>query len=121
MGKCTKEPWAIREDDWNDFEHTIMAGQKRIAEVKHFNDGKDNGFPNDPMFEEGEANAARIVACVNACEGMEDPAKEIEDLKSAQIELVAALKTCIASLCTYGSHPIIEKQVRVALLKGGQQ
>jgi hypothetical protein len=39
-----------------------------------------------------QANAARIVACVNACAGMEDPAAEIalltERLKNAQEELV---------------------------------
>ena len=32
-------------------------------------------------------------------------------------ELLEALKTCYASLCTYGSHPIIEKQVENVLRK----
>lgn len=58
-----------------------MAGKTRIAEVKHYNDGSDDAFINDPMFEEGEANAYRIIQCVNACEWMEDPSKEIDTLK----------------------------------------
>lgn len=32
-------------------------------------------------------------------------------------ELLDALKVCYKSLCTYGSHPIIEKQVENALRK----
>jgi len=35
----------------------------------------------------GENNAARIVACVNACAGMEDPAKEIATLRARIAEL----------------------------------
>ena len=33
------------------------------------------------------ANAARIVACVNACEGMADPAAEIAALRARVAEL----------------------------------
>ena len=40
--------------------------------------------------ERGYANAARIVACVNACTGMADPAKEIERLRRCEAELDAA-------------------------------
>ena len=32
-------------------------------------------------------------------------------------ELLKALQVCYASLCTYGSHPIIEKQVENVLRK----
>ena len=38
-------------------------------------------------FDNATANAKRIVECVNACEGMEDPAKEIEALKAKYKEL----------------------------------
>ena len=34
-----------------------------------------------------EAAAARIVACVNACEGMADPAAEIAELRARVAEL----------------------------------
>ena len=30
-------------------------------------------------------------------------------------EIIEALKVCYRSLCTYGSHPIIEKQVETVL------
>jgi hypothetical protein len=38
-------------------------------------------------------------------------------LISAAPDLLAALEVCYASLCTYGSHPIIQQQVEKALLK----
>lgn len=38
-------------------------------------------------------------------------------LMAVSPELLEALKTCYASLCTYGSHPIIEKQVENVLRK----
>ena len=34
--------------------------------------------------ETGKANALRIVACVNACAGMEDPAEEIDKLRAKE-------------------------------------
>lgn len=44
-----------------------------------------------------EANAERIVACVNACQGMVDPDSEIQDLKQTQDELCKALETIMSS------------------------
>jgi len=38
-------------------------------------------------------------------------------LISAAPELLEALKTCYASLCTYGQHPIISMQVENAIAK----
>lgn len=38
-------------------------------------------------------------------------------LLAAAPELLEALQVCYASLCTYGSHPIIEKQVENVLRK----
>jgi hypothetical protein len=43
---------------------------------------------------------------------------EMEALKAERDELAAALTACFGSLCTYGKHPVIEKQVHVALSKG---
>ena len=44
---------------------------------------------------------------------------EIENYKKKSFapELLEALRVCYASLCTYGSHPIIEKQVENILKK----
>ena len=38
------------------------------------------------------ANAARIVSCVNACVGMEDPAREIERLKAERDRLLNVIR-----------------------------
>lgn len=40
-----------------------------------------------------------------------------QSLISASPDLLEALKVCYKSLCTYGSHPIIEKQVENAIRK----
>lgn len=42
-----------------------------------------------PNYREHEANAARIVACVNACAGMTDPAAEIAALREALANMLA--------------------------------
>ena len=48
-------------------------------------------IPREGGVDEGKANARRIVACVNACEGMEDPSSEIDSLRKdiAAMELNA--------------------------------
>ena len=43
--------------------------------------------------------------------------KKLERKKEINNELLNALKICYASLCTYGSHPIIENQVENVLRK----
>lgn len=45
-----------------------------------------------------------------------------EDLANAKLiasapDLLEALEVCYASLCTYGRHPLIEKQVNEAIKK----
>ena len=41
------------------------------------------------------ANAARIVSCVNACTGMQDPAQEIAELRSQRDALLKAAKATL--------------------------
>jgi len=45
--------------------------------------------------ERQEANLNRIVACVNACESMADPAAEIAKLRADNERLRAALEACL--------------------------
>ena len=56
-----------------------------------------------------EANASRIVACVNACAGMEDPAAEIDELKRQRDELLEALNMARDYIvcCTCGGPALV--------------
>lgn len=71
--KHTPEPWAIDPDDrpnmhWNN--HIVSEANPNIAICFMAHDGTEQN-------ERGEANARRIVACVNACAGI-----PISDLES---------------------------------------
>ena len=57
----------------------------------------------------GIANAARIVTCVNACAGMEDPAAEIDELKRQRDELLEALNMARDYIvcCTCGGPALV--------------
>ena len=73
--KHIKEPWILLESTaWSRSQITSEDGRHQIA------------------FDLTESNARRIVACVNACVGMEDPKKEVEELKKDKAELLEALK-----------------------------
>lgn len=97
MSKHTKEPWSVhhyRKDDkvqavggitdrgFLSCSRTIGAGDIMVAEC-HMRDmcGEDGGWPFPHTMEEMDANVQRIIACVNACEGMEDPIEEIRKLR----------------------------------------
>ena len=76
----------------------------------------------------GRANACRIVACVNACEGMEDPAAEIAELKRQRDELLGLVKAVVyhslsvtvnGTLCA--AFPWVEYEVMVNKAKGGEK
>lgn len=53
---------------------------------------------------EGKANAARIVACVNACDGMEDPAAWIRAQGTRLGTLVIEVKQLREKLALRGKH-----------------
>ena len=77
--KHTPEPWELRK----------MHGTEMWGAKSHISDWF--------VFEFAlEKDAARIVACVNACAGMDDPAAEIERLRAERGELLAALENLIA-------------------------
>ena len=62
----TPEPWAIDPDDrpnmhWNN--HIVSEANPNIAICFMAHDGTEQN-------ERGEANARRVVACVNACKGI---------------------------------------------------
>ena len=45
--------------------------------------------------EEAKANTRRIVTCVNACAGMDDPAAEIEKLRRQRDELLGLVRAVV--------------------------
>ncbi len=76
MSKHTPEPWkskgcVIRKDGF-------FEGKAR-----------DNAYIGECDAEE---NSVRIVACVNACAGMENPAEEIAKLRADKARLIDALR-----------------------------
>ena len=69
---------------------------------------------------EAEANASRIVACVNACAGMEDPAAEIERFKAQRAELVmdkADIAMQGADAAIQGSDATIQRNTLLRAVK----
>lgn len=58
--KGTQGKWRI-EKKYRKFETVIKCGKIRVAESKHYNTGDDDWSKNDPMFEEGYANAKLIA------------------------------------------------------------
>lgn len=66
----TKEPWHV-DEDFNIAHKGI--GESVIATTHYYG--------------EYEANARRIVACVNACAGMADPATELTAIRARVAEM----------------------------------
>lgn len=89
MSKHTAGPWAVDTDTQERFcsktgqrlesqrTHRVMAGDKWVS----------------CTFNDDEANAQRIVACVNACEGIGDPAafrRQYDEMLEALLAVRAA-------------------------------
>ncbi len=77
MSKHTPGPWNVGSHghilkDKNTFDFVRIASPYR-----------DGAFESDPV---AIANAARIVACVNALEGIEDPAEFVRQAKMFMAE-----------------------------------
>ena len=85
MTTYTEGKWAVKHSD------TVYAGHRLIADCEWT---PYEVLPASPSAEDA-ANAARIVACVNACAGMVDPAKEIAELRS---EVEWARRVALAAL-----------------------
>lgn len=75
-----------------------------------------------------EDTACRIVACVNACEGMEDPAAEIDELKRQRDELLGLVKAVVyhsVPVTVNGTRcaafPWVEYEAMVNKAKGGEK
>jgi hypothetical protein len=83
----TPEPWRVyawRNDSTFAVEYIQPSGISAFVCQMNGSNGQS------------EANASRIVACVNACAGMEDPAAEIERLKAQRDELLRLLELALS-------------------------
>ena len=104
MSKHTPEPWVMSTKASGNWWH-ISAGNQAIAAVHAAS--KKRNEPYASMF---EANARRIIACVNACAGVDTDLletgeldkptmlviQENKDLKHCCDELLAALEGVLA-------------------------
>lgn len=78
MTKHTPEPWEIV----GKFSDKIYHAPSDTVVAQSWYPGASSISPADTMI----ANARRIVACVNACAGMSDPAAEIAALRAERDE-----------------------------------
>ena len=80
MSKHTPEPWVIGFPPPN--------GEQAIGDKS----GLMTAIATSGYGVDTKANANRIVSCVNACAGMEDPALEIAELRKQRDELLGMIK-----------------------------
>ena len=101
----TKEPWYYSEDNYICQDGVTDAG---IAHVLPYDDGQ-RGIKS-AYGEITEANARRIVACVNACAGVSNEELEaglpslIHDLVRKMAELERQKAELVEALNKYGDH-----------------
>lgn len=105
--KHTKGPWTTDEDDHDaPYQHIkIKAGKHRTVCTVWIDDAPVRDFNT-----EQQANARRIVACVNACEGFSIEELEGADLFKDSIESGNLINELLAAL-----EKIVEMNVQWAL------
>ena len=90
MSEHTKEPWRVMWPCAQWETARLFSGARYIGSIGN----------SDEAELETRANADRIVSCVNACAGMDDPATDIAALKAQRDELLAALQMALADHMT---------------------
>ena len=81
--KGTKGDWKVKSKI-SGLETEIFCGKIRVAQAKHFNDGKEgkeNYFKNDPLEKEGFANAKLIAAAPELLKALQGLIKEVKTLE----------------------------------------
>ena len=88
--KGTKGEWKVKSKI-SGLETEIFCGKIRVAQAKHFNDGKEgeeNYFKNDPLYKEGFANAKLIAAAPDLLKALQDLVRYCKENKlGAELEL----------------------------------
>ena len=116
----TPEPWTVFKDEYGIPVQTRFYIKKGVATICAM---------NTPclLYAKGEKDANRIVACVNACAGMDDPAAEIDKLK-LQVESLDTDNDRLREMQTQNlaeiaalknvESELIEAQKRIGCLNG---
>ena len=80
--KGTKGKWEVKSSILG-VETEIFCGKIRVAQSKHYNNGKEgyeNFFNNDPLIKEGKANAKLIAAAPELLKALVFLKQEYEQL-----------------------------------------
>jgi hypothetical protein len=108
MNNHTPEPW-IFENRNGDHKHADPSGWGRTGfwrkGTSDFILGSDTGWEGGFIVED-EYAPGRILKCVNACAGMEDPAAEIDQLRAENAVLRDALEEILERRDKNMSHAL---------------
>jgi hypothetical protein len=112
MKKHTPEPWGVGYYDGSGTPEFIVADNEPVAVTAW---GCD--CCKDTPSEQDAANALRIVACVNAMQGIADPAafvKAVDELREAATDarnLIHWLTETFTQQTPYRVPPVVERLV----------
>jgi hypothetical protein len=101
----TPEPWDLKQQYSADSNGSCMY---KITKQGDY-------WPIIPECSTGE-NFARIVACVNACAGMDDPAAEIERLRDMEKNIAPILQTVRSLAQQISGDKSIDRMTRLEAL-----
>ena len=110
--KHTPEPWVLFEVG-DGRPHLCPASESDKMSILTI--AEEDGVTFACVYKDDDAR--RIVACVNACAGMEDPAAEIAELKLQRDELLAALRSSVETIewmhgCSSPASDEVEEAIR---------
>jgi len=100
MSGHTREPWFLWGVHGTDF--TAIATRERRDEWEEFAPNFEV-LGSSEWLRVGEADALRIVACVNACEGINPEA--VRDLLAAAMDVLESYR----AMCLEGDQEVIER------------
>lgn len=89
----TKEPWTTNGHEIGDFPMMLVKIANRIS---------------GSNYDESVANAERIVKCVNACAGINDPAEFVDLAKRYENDCVRWEKTMMLAIGEDGPGSVVE-------------
>ena len=116
--KHTPEPWEFAE--WNTGINNspgfgLMTDVGSLNVTVHTRKPKGNGFDEVDCTDQAIADARRIVSCVNACAGIEDPAAAIQAARDALEAARPELQATCAMAKAYGTKAMCSEAALVSV------